>query len=676
MEEITSKPMKATKPMTQFLEENSFHEVDESGTYRIKVMGMLMLGYGYLLAVMLSIVALFGGLIWLVSSGGPAVVLAVKVLKFTWPLLLFIPFLVKALFVRIPKPEGHYLVGEQKQVALDFIAPICRAASGPKIHHIVVTDELNAAVQQIPKFGFFGPNTNYLILGVSLLSLMSKREVEAVVAHEFGHLSKTHGRLGAWTYRLRETLSRAVVAAQEKAGAKANNWGFKFFYWFYPKFDELTFALRRAQEYEADRLATAVAGTQAMGDALRRLSFAQPQYDAYWDAVWERAAETGSNGEQSPWQNFLVGVEKFVNKEASTLELEQELKRQADFTDTHPSLADRLLALGEEQTANMDEVHDPALQKIFGTHTKILLSDMDEQWRESNRTNWEHIHEHWQAKLARHSQLQSRDGQLDENEWSEYLQLTESIDGQGAARPLHDRFCSIYPEDAAAQFHRGRVYFEHDYAVAEESFLKSVQLDIEWFRDAQTWISHHYGSRQDQGSVGEILAEYQVRWQAVVEAAEKEREKLEPSDSFQQSRLDDQDNRALMDYLSSKPELQTVWILDKQVDHFSDAPPRLILLEVDYFHSKLDAQVESWLDDFLNDTIAQVPVLEGSFGRILDKNDKDWLRVANKFLPILRVPKAKIYSWSMFKYVFRLLGKALAWILATLVVVALLAQLV
>ncbi|MGR8920295.1 MAG: M48 family metallopeptidase, partial [Gammaproteobacteria bacterium] len=276
--------------------------------YRLKVAGMIVLGYGYVLGVVLLAVGLLAGVGVLVAKGGAALLVFAKLAKFAWPLAIAVPFLVRSVFVRIPKPEGLYLKGVEKRAVLEFIEPVRAEAGGPRVRHVVLGTSMNAAVQQVPWFGVFGPSTNYLVLGVPLLCAMSEDELKAVVAHEFGHLSRAHGSLGAWSYRLDETLSRVVATLREKTGSRLNSWYFFFLRWFYPTFDELSFALRRAQEFEADRLAASAVGSQVVGDALCRLHYVEPTYERYWQTVWQDARRQDAPAGVSPWSGLARGL--------------------------------------------------------------------------------------------------------------------------------------------------------------------------------------------------------------------------------------------------------------------------------------------------------------------------------------------------------------------------------
>ncbi len=96
------------------------------------------------------------------------------------------------------------------------IAQVRRALRARPIHEVILTSEMNAAVCQVPRLGLFGWPRNYLILGLPLMASMPVEQFRAVLAHEFGHLSKNHARFGNWIYRIRQVWYRLLGALEEQ----------------------------------------------------------------------------------------------------------------------------------------------------------------------------------------------------------------------------------------------------------------------------------------------------------------------------------------------------------------------------------------------------------------------------------------------------------------------------
>ena len=103
---------------------------------------------------------------------------------------------------------------------------------------------------------------------------MSVPELEAIIAHEFGHYSSGDVALGPWIYKTRAAVMRTIASL---------NAGFVRapFLWYARHFLKLTHAVSRRQEYIADQVAARVAGVDTMATALRRVSVAAPLYAAY-----------------------------------------------------------------------------------------------------------------------------------------------------------------------------------------------------------------------------------------------------------------------------------------------------------------------------------------------------------------------------------------------------------
>ena len=109
----------------------------------------------------------------------------------------------RALWVRIAPPEGEEITALDAPELFQALERIRRKVKGPAIHHVLLSDEFNASIQQIPRYGLFGGGTNHLVIGLPLLMALDRGRFLSVLAHEYGHLRGDHGRFGAWIYRTR-----------------------------------------------------------------------------------------------------------------------------------------------------------------------------------------------------------------------------------------------------------------------------------------------------------------------------------------------------------------------------------------------------------------------------------------------------------------------------------------
>ncbi len=616
----------------------------ESSAYRRQVAGMLAIGYGYIFGAIILTVALIGGGVYIATLGGAALMLMIKTLKFTWPLLIVVPLLLRSIFVRVPPPEGRYLHGDEKERVLKFVEPIRQAAGGPEIHEVILDDELNAAVVQLPRFGLFGPTKNYLILGVPLLTMMSREETEAVIAHEFGHLSHAHGRLTVWTYRLRETLHRAITSMQSKAGLSWDNWAFKFFDWYYPKFDAVSFALCRQQEYEADRVAAKVVGSKAAASALQRLAYDQPRYSSYWNGVWESTRMLKSNAQITPWSRLASGLTRFADVHASVSSLQHALQRPSDNYDTHPSLSERLAALGEAASETIPNCQQNALDAIFGDTTDVILQRMDTEWQNASAEHWRQSHDSWAADIARLQVLASQ-GHLESEALSERARLHEQINGPQAAledaKTLRDR----HSDSSELNFHYGRLLLlSGEDASAAEPLTTAVSLDVTWYGDVENLLTWHEQKKGRQTLCAtELLAQYRQPWEEVCRIANEERETVSVNDDFRQANLTAEECEHVTKVLAEKPELYAVWLLNKPVVHFPRDPVHLVVVDLDYFHDNVNANEDTYLANLRDELMQYLPGLGTVFVTSIKKHN-NWHQPTEGIAPVYRSP-AKRRTW-------------------------------
>ena len=230
--------------------------------------------------------------------------------------LALVAFLVLAwvLQPRQPAPPNELRPDEAPQLYARVHA-LADALQAPRVHAIALDDELNAGALELNRGVSLRPVRRVLVLGRPLLAALDVAAAQAVIAHELGHFSRRHGRLGHWLYRTRQSWV-ALSQLETDAGADSSAWeraAAGFASRFLPWFDRLSMAHMRHCEFEADALAAQVSGPaelaraltllgrlhapQArMGDALERrlmLTHAQPPVDLLDRqlAAWREAAQ-------------------------------------------------------------------------------------------------------------------------------------------------------------------------------------------------------------------------------------------------------------------------------------------------------------------------------------------------------------------------------------------------
>src|SRR5262245_36751580 len=204
--------------------------------YKIKVLLVALLGYAYpamVIVILLSLITLLFYIIIFFDVRGGAGPIFVKLML---PLLAAILMILRSLWIEIPHPSGIELDREQAASLFQSVSQFREKLQGPRVHTILLTDEFNAAVVQVPLLGLFGWPKNYLIVGLPLLQALSPEEFYGVLAHEFGHLAGAHSRFSGWIYRVNETWRRLMWSLEQ-----TQHWSafiFKgFMRWYVPFFN-------------------------------------------------------------------------------------------------------------------------------------------------------------------------------------------------------------------------------------------------------------------------------------------------------------------------------------------------------------------------------------------------------------------------------------------------------
>jgi Zn-dependent protease with chaperone function len=365
--------------------------------YRITLVLLASLGFGYLLAVVLAASACALGVLALLlaSKQVPLYELALVPLAFAC-----LPL--RALRARKPQPDGRHVTRREVPALFEEIDRVRRAVKAKPVHAVVLTPELNAAVIQTPRLGLFGPPKRYLILGLPLLYSLPPYQFRAVLAHEFGHLAGNHARFGNSIYRVRQTWERVREALQANASG-ATRLFTRFFDWYTPYFNAYSFVLARANEFEADRASARVTSAEDAGDALVAVYAKTRHIEAsFWKSFYARA-DAEPEPPAHPFVEYLAGL-RSIPAHASRTAMAAALDRHTDLEDTHPCLGDRLAALGvaprEPACFQMSAAH-----ALLGDKRAQLTEEFDLAWRDSLVQPWQERHAFMQSmrdKLARY----------------------------------------------------------------------------------------------------------------------------------------------------------------------------------------------------------------------------------------------------------------------------------
>jgi len=429
-------------------------------------------------------------------------------------LLLALPlwFLVRsslsALLTRLPAPQGLELRREQAPALFEALDAMRRRMKGPRFHHVLVNDALNAAVVQRPLFGLFGPPRNYLIVGLPLLECLSSDEALAVVAHEYGHLAGSHGRFAAFIYRLRNSWGTVHAISQQWKGYAAGTLR-RLVGWYAPYFNAYTFVLARANEYQADAAAAELVGADVTARALKRVDVSCAHFGNFMQQTFRQTAENPAPPEDLSARWATVAHQAPLDDAQRWLR--RALAMSGGVSDTHPPLRERLRALqGEEAYAAAQlpaSVVGPAAAHVWlGGSVDCVRQSIQSQWRERVAEPWKQQYEETQQQRQRLAQLHAI-GNPTQEEHAERLRLRLACEADSDLAGDLASFIAAYPDNALGPYLEGDWRLSKGDEAGLECLERAMVLDAGATKPACEKACAYLSELDDPRAEG-----YQRRW--------------------------------------------------------------------------------------------------------------------------------------------------------------------
>ncbi|MFM2450514.1 MAG: Protease HtpX [Pseudomonadota bacterium] len=299
-------------------------------------------------------------------------------------LLAFIWWLIQPKFdmpgVAVQRAEAPKLYQE-----LDNLA---KRLDTPAIDVVHLTDEFNAAAVESTVRWLPWRKRRILVLGVPLLAMVGADVARSVIAHELGHFSHRHGRLGHWIYRTRVGW---LAYASSEASSPLDRGSIAFAQWFAPRFSRLSFEYSRRCEFEADAYGASVVGKLEMATALLVIEV----FADRWRTMMAHHATDLIALQDTPPPSWLGEVERHLLARVPQPEEWDRLKnRKTDENDTHPSTVERLHAIGilGDQALSFASMPRPCAGAAWLPSWSVVTAKYDERWRHLHAGTWRREH--------------------------------------------------------------------------------------------------------------------------------------------------------------------------------------------------------------------------------------------------------------------------------------------
>lgn len=545
--------------------------------YNTKVALMAVLGYVVIFATLFVLLAIAGGIAWAALASASVLILLLKT-KVIFVLLVMIYVLIRALWIKFARPSGFQLKLNTYPVLKNELKQLGSQLKAPKLHQVLLTSEYNAAIVQSPRLGIFGWYKNTLILGLELLMSMPPEQARSVIAHELGHLSGEHGRFSGWIYRVRLSWERVMVSL-----GRQNNFGAgllrRFFDWYAPAFSAYSFALARANEYQADAVAAQLTSKEAAAQALINSHVVSHLLgEQYWQP-FIKLADATPRPQASPYHELhkFLQQNRFDNGVLQA-RLDKALTGKTGHYDTHPALKDRLAALACPALPPEPAVHSAA-RHWLGDNLPEIIRYFDNQWLSNNGPKWQERYEHMQhgrGKLAELSAIPEAELTADQR-WQKAV-LTEEFAPDQDCLPLFQAFKTMEPDDAGADFVIGRLLLNRKDQAGVEYMKQAMAKQQSLKLDACDWLSYFYRQSGDTAEAGFWQREAERQYD-INQAARQERDFINAKDRFASPAPDSLICGQIIDQLKPVTGVKHVWLVEKIMQHYPEAKTFVLVFE-------------------------------------------------------------------------------------------------
>ena len=470
---------------------------ENPGGYRTRVALLAALGYFYLLVVVslllaiVVVVLLYASFNWLI-------------IKIVWIPLVLVGIVLRSLWITLPVPEGVELQREQAPALFDLVHDVTTALNGPNVHHILLSGDFNAGIVQVPQFGMFGWQTNYLVVGLPMLRALNPAQFRAVLAHEVGHLSGKHGHFSGWIYRLRRSWIEVLVRVRQERHYASFLFE-PFLKWYAPYLNAYSFVLARAQEYQADVYSVELTGKETAAVTLARVAAKSCKLDEdFWPGFF-RLSKEEAKPPRDPFAQMLGGLDQPIGPVDAQRWFFESLQVPTGYDDTHPALADRLAAMGYaknspavdgllEQLLTTEQDRESAASYYLRDLPDDFLNRENRMLREQLVQVWNQAHSKFNEAGKRLQKLeeQSNERALTMEEQWERMTLVRQMQDRAAVKPLLENFLSEHPDHAGAHLSMGTILLEEHDAGGVSYLEKAMELNAGTTADACALLSGFY----------------------------------------------------------------------------------------------------------------------------------------------------------------------------------------
>ena len=327
--------------------------------------------------------------------------------------ILIVIFLLKFIFKSHKTDRSHlFEINESHQPELfRTIHDIVLKVDTSFPNRVYLSAEVNASVFYDSSFwSMFLPVKKNLVIGLGLVNTVTKEELKAILAHEFGHFSQKTMKVGSYVYNVNQVIFN-MLYENESYEDLIQRWAnvsgyFSIFVaiavkinegiqWILRKLYEVVnkgyMGLSREMEFHADEIAASVTGYEPLKKSLLRMALADISYNNvisfYNNKIIKNIKSKNIYSDQFSVVHFLSQVNKLTHtNNLPDISLEEQSKYDKskliikDQWASHPSIKDRINRLektGFNNTNSDDKFANELFQDIVSLQNQLTEKIFD-----------------------------------------------------------------------------------------------------------------------------------------------------------------------------------------------------------------------------------------------------------------------------------------------------------
>ncbi len=585
--------------------ERSAHQ-RQTPNYQLRVAALATIGYGYIGVICLLLFSSLWLVRWLVELMQQRTI-AVDPHQL-WVLVGLVA--ISTFWVQSTPLSDRQIHRTEFPELFALIDELSAKLKTPKIHHVTINYDHNAAVYQTAHFGWREWQRNYLLLGLPLLQSLTPEQFKATLAHELGHLANNDSSFTGYIFRVRQMW--------EQLTADNNLFIFQWFFrWYEPLIKAYSFVSVRDREYAADALAQRMTSPEIAASDLIQTYIYQHYLQESFTRQLDRQARECETPPANVVTQMLAALRQPLDPQTAQVWLGLILGQATDTDDTHPCLSDRLAAVGypTPKSWTPQPILHTAAEHFFGDRLPDLAAELDLQWYQSRKTSWSRQYQRaqYQRQYLATLNLQARTEALTLSEATIQADLTTELDGELLALPLWQEILAQVPNHPQANYWVGKILVNRGHFSGCVYLEQAIALDPDLVIPSCEEL-YRFHIFQGDLAAAEIYLDWRQQhlpkqWRSKLERNLKDTDRFNPHNL--EPDLVTEIRNKLVDY----PIIVQAYLVAKSMQVFPDQPLYILGIEIANTRStnRQKIQAESDLEHDLCERLS----IEFNFGNRL-----------------------------------------------------------